>query len=128
MSELLIAFEPDTRAAARERAARPKLQPARVARTLALAHALQRRVDCGEFEDYADMARAFGFSRTRITQMMNLTVLAPDIQEEILFLEFPPGEQPLTEEAIHLNVLPEMNWAEQRRRWAALRKVSAPSA
>ena len=122
MSELLIAFEPDTRAAARERAARPKLQPARV------AHALQRRVDCGEFEDYADMARAFGFSRTRITQMMNLTVLAPDIQEEILFLEFPPGEQPLTEEAIHLNVLPEMNWAEQRRRWAALRKVSAPSA
>jgi hypothetical protein len=66
------------------------------------------------------MARALEFSRTRITQLMNLLLLAPDIQEEILFLEFPPGPQPLTEEAIHLSVLGPVDWPEQRRRWSAL--------
>ncbi len=67
--------------AAAARAARR--YPARVARQLALAHALQRRVHSGEFADYADMARSLGFTRARVTQIMDLLLLAADIQEEI---------------------------------------------
>lgn len=49
-----------------------------------LAHALQRRVGSGEFADYANMARSFGLTRARATQIMDLLLLAADIQEEIL--------------------------------------------
>jgi hypothetical protein len=94
--------------------------PARIARQLALAHALQKRVEDGEFADYADMARALGFTRARITQIMDLLLLAADIQEEILFLEVPPGAQPISERALRDNVLKSLDWIEQRRRWAAI--------
>ena len=37
-------------------------------------------------KDYAELARPGRVSRARMTQIMNLLMLAPDIQEEILFL------------------------------------------
>ena len=40
----------------------------------------------GQVKDYAELARLGHVSRARITQIMNLLLLAPDIQEEILFL------------------------------------------
>lgn len=88
----------------------------RIARQLVLAHDLQRRVDEGEFSDYADLARSLGFSRARVTQIMDLLLLAPDIQEEILFLEVPPGRQPVSERALR-EVLRSVEWGEQRRVW-----------
>lgn len=36
--------------------------------------------------DYADLARLGHVTRPRLTQIMELFLLAPDIQEEILFL------------------------------------------
>ena len=42
--------------------------------------------DQGEVTDYADLARLAHVSRARITQIMSLLLLAPDIQEAILFL------------------------------------------
>jgi hypothetical protein len=48
-------------------------------------------VNAGEFLDYADMTRALGFTRARVTQMMDLLLLAPDIQEETLYLSVPAG-------------------------------------
>src|SRR5262245_38864070 len=98
--------------------AAPKLQPARVARQLALAHALQGRLDSGEFWDHADMARSLGFTRARVSQLMDLLLIAPDIQEEVLFLEFPPGSQPIHEH--DLRGLPTLTWDEQRKRWSTL--------
>jgi hypothetical protein len=83
----------------------------------------QRRVDDGEFADYADMARALGFTRARITQLMDLLLLAPDIQDEILHLEVPPGAQPISERALRDGVLRSLDWVEQRRRWAALARA-----
>lgn len=105
--------------AAAARAARR--YPARVARQLALAHALQRRVDAGEFGDYADMARALGFTRARVTQIMDLLLLAADIQEEILHLEVAPGAQPISERALR-HGLRSLMWEEQRRAWKELRR------
>ena len=125
MNEIAVAFEPKVRARARraaEAAAQPlRRYPARVARLLALAHALQRRVDAGEFADYASMSRALGFTRARVTQLMDLLLLASDIQTEILFLECPPGEQPISERRLRDTALKSLDWREQRNRWAALR-------
>ena len=75
----------------------------------------------GEFADYADMARALGFTRARVTQIMDLLLLAADIQEEILFLEIAPGAQPISERALRDGVLKSLDWLAQRRRWAELR-------
>ncbi len=129
MTEIVVAFEPKIRARARraaETAARPpRRYPARVARQLALAHALQRRVDSGEFDDYATMARALGFTRARVTQLMDLLLLAPDIQAEILFLEVPPGEQPISERRLRDTVLKSLDWRDQRKRWAKLFETTA---
>lgn len=66
----------------------PKKKPPgipRVARLLALAHHYRRLINQGVVRDYADIAGLYNLSRARLTQVMNLTLLAPEIQEEILF-------------------------------------------
>jgi hypothetical protein len=126
VTEIAVPGEPIARARAREAAeaaVAPRRYPARIARQLALAHALQRRVDAGEFADYAAMARAFGFTRARISQIMDLLLLAPDIQAEILQLEVEPGAQPLSERALR-KVLRSPVWEEQRREWAKVKSAS----
>ena len=69
---------------------------------------------------YADLARLVGVSRARLTQIANLTLLAPDIQEAILFL--PPvvkGQEPIT--ARHLRPLvAQPDWQRQRALWKRL--------
>ena len=116
MDNDVVAF--GTKSRKRAAAARAvRRYPARIARQLALAHALRRRVDTGEFDDYADMARALGFTRARVTQIMDLLLLATDIQEEILFLEIAPGAQPISERALRDGVLRTLDWVEQKRRW-----------
>ncbi len=120
MIAVQVAFAPNSRQRAASRASGARRYPAHVARQLALAHALQRRVDSGEFADHATMARALGFTRARISQLMDLLLLAPDLQEEILFLEVPSGKQPISERALREAVLRSLDWVEQRRRWRAL--------
>ena len=94
----------------------PVRRPARVARLLALAHHLQRAIDNGEIQDRAALARKYGITRARVTQLLNLTLLAPDIQEQVLALEAVDGLEPTSERALReLSLLVE--WVEQRRRW-----------
>ncbi len=60
----------------------------RLSQLMALAIHMDDLIRRGEVADYADLARLAHVSRARITQIMNLLLLAPDIQEAILF--FPP--------------------------------------
>ena len=60
----------------------------RVARTLALAHRIDGMIRAGELRNLADAARAIGVTRARMTQIVNLLLLAPEIQEAIL--DLPP--------------------------------------
>ena len=60
----------------------------RVARMLALAHRIDGMVRAGELRDLADAAWASGVTRARVTQIVNLLLLAPAIQEQIL--DLPP--------------------------------------
>jgi hypothetical protein len=52
---------------------------------MALAIKFQVMVDSGKVRDYADLARLGYVTRARLTQIMNLLLLAPDIQEHLLF-------------------------------------------
>ena len=56
----------------------------RAARMLALAHHVKRLVEAGELTDYAEAARNLGLTRGRLTQVMNLLLLAPETQERVL--------------------------------------------
>ena len=64
--------------------AAPEAVP-RIARLLALAHKFQGMLDRGEVASMAELARLGRVSRARITQIMDLMMLAPDIQEDVLF-------------------------------------------
>ena len=70
------------------------------------------------------MARALGFTRARVTQIMDLLLLAADIQEKILFLEVAPGAQPISERALRDGVLKSLDWLEQRCRWERVRSAN----
>lgn len=95
----------------------PVYRPARIARMLALAHRLETAIERGDYRDRADIARQLGFTRGRVTQLLDLTLLAPDIQEQILNLEAVDGREPVTERAIR-EVVAQTQWDEQRRVWA----------
>jgi len=98
--------------------AAPVHRPARVAQMLALAHRFQAAIDHGDYRDRADLARQLGFTRARISQLLDLLTLAPDLQELIIDLEAVDGREPLTERALR-GVVRRESWAEQRRAWAA---------
>ena len=56
----------------------------RITRLMALAIKFQEMIDRGEVRDYADLARLGFVTRARVTQIMNLLNLAPQIQEGLL--------------------------------------------
>lgn len=56
----------------------------RAARMLALAHHVERLIEAGELESYAEAASVLGLTRTRLTQVMNLLLLAPSLQGALL--------------------------------------------
>lgn len=92
-------------------------RPARVAVMLALAHKIQQAIDRGQVRDQADVARRLGFTRARLTHLLDLLLLAPDLQEKVLFLEAVDGVQPVSERRLRAvaHVGP---WQDQRLAWA----------
>jgi hypothetical protein len=96
------------------RTAEPGSTP-RVSRLMALALRLERLLKDGEVTDYADLARLGHVTRARVTQIMNLLNLAPDIQEELLFLpRTVKGRDPIRER--HLRpIAAVLDWRKQRR-------------
>lgn len=92
----------------------------RVARLAALAVKFDGLVRSGAVRDYAELARLGHVSRARVTQVMNLMRLAPDVLEGVLFLpSVVKGDDPITEHDLR-PIAATLNWAEQRRRWRKL--------
>ena len=58
----------------------------RVARLMALALRLDERLRRGDIASYAEVAELGHVTRARVSQILNLLNLAPDIQEALLFL------------------------------------------
>jgi len=67
---------------------------------LALALQFQEMIDSGVVRDYADLARLGCVSRERISQIMMLVWLAPDIQQAVLRLPPYSGRAPFSEAAL----------------------------
>lgn len=99
----------------------------RVARLLALAHRFEALLRDGVVQDYAELARLGRVSRARLTQVMNLLLLAPDLQEQVLFL--PPtlrGRDPIRLALLQPIALTS-DWARQRARWEELLRTATAS-
>lgn len=65
----------------------PTLPPKKVsgtARSLALGHRIVRAVEFGEVRDFSDAARRMGVSQARVSMLVSLTFLAPDIQNWVI--------------------------------------------
>ena len=117
MHEIQFQLRPHAKkeAAARgtERGKRP-----RVAEVLALAIGFDEMIRRGLAKDHSDLARLGCISKERVSQIMRLVWLAPDIQQEILTLprtslgRFHVGEVTLR------RVASKMVWGEQREAWA----------
>ncbi|HEX8913948.1 MAG TPA: hypothetical protein VF796_16485 [Humisphaera sp.] len=99
----------------------------KVARLMALAIKLQGMLDRGEAKDYAELARLGHVTRARLTQVMNLTLLAPDLQEALLFLPPTAAGRDAVKEWQVRPVVAELLWAEQRRAWRRLPHPDAGS-
>ena len=94
----------------------------RVARWLALSIRLEARLADGTLADAAAVARDSHVTRARVSQVLNLAFLAPDIQEAVLGLpRMAAGRDPVTLGDLQKVALT-LDWAKQRALWGKLRK------
>ena len=95
----------------------------KITKLMALAIRFERLLAEGAASDYAQLARLGHVTRARLTQIMNLRLLAPDIQEAILFLP------PITSgrDRIILRQLQPIalaaDWRIQRRLWKRILRL-----
>ena len=83
----------------------------RIARLMALALRFDGLLRKKTIRDYAELAKLGRVTRARMTQIMKLLNLAPDIQDQLLFL---PGITGLNERNLR-PIVGLINWDEQRR-------------
>lgn len=101
---------------------RPETEPAkpatsvpRISRLMALAIKYQGMLDRGEVAGITELARLCHVTQPRMSQILNLNLLCPSIQEQLLFL--PPhasGKQAIHERKLRA-VCREVDWLTQKR-------------
>jgi hypothetical protein len=87
---------------------------------MALALRLEGLVRSGAVRDYAELARLGHVTRARMSQIMSLLSLAPDLQELLLFL---PATLAGRDSLVLRQILPiaaQPDWQRQRRMWAGV--------
>jgi hypothetical protein len=109
---------------------RPGPEPGRVprvARLLALAHRFDGLLRQGVVENYSELARLGHVTAARISQVMSLLFLAPDIQEEILFWpRVARGRDPFRVADLQ-PIARVLEWKTQQMLWAALISRRSPN-
>lgn len=94
----------------------------RITQVLALAIRFDEMIRRGAAKDYADVARLTALCRERISQIMRLNHLAPDIQVDVLYLPpTPTGKYPISETALR-RVASLLAWSDQRSEWARIKE------
>lgn len=89
----------------------------RVSKLMALAIRFDELLRAGKIADQSELARLAYVTQPRMTQIMNLLHLAPDIQEAILHLPpVPQGRDPLTERDLR-PITRLRDWQKQRAMW-----------
>jgi len=84
----------------------------KITRLLVLGYHFEKLVREGIVKDYAEIARLTGLSRARVTQIANLTLLAPETQERILPIPAPTSGPYLTEHNLRHHAT-EVDWKAQ---------------
>ena len=89
----------------------------RISRYMALAIHFEDLIRQGVVTDYADLARLGHVTRARVTQIMNLRLLAPEIQEELLLDEKNCDDRaPIQLKSLQF-IATAFSWRTQRKLW-----------
>ena len=90
---------------------------------MALAIRFDRLLRDGTVGTHSELAELAQVSQPRMTQIMNLLHLAPEIQEDILFLErVRVGKDPITERALR-PITRNVGWSDQKSGWISLKSL-----
>lgn len=103
----------------------PKPRIPRISKLVALALVFDRMLREGKVHDLSKLARLARVSQPRMTQILSLSLLAPDLIETLLHL--PPTEQGMEKvhERLLRPVVTEASWASQRSKYFQLTRISA---
>ena len=94
----------------------------RIARLMALALRFEQLLQAGEIRNYTQLAWLGHVSRARISQIMRLLSLSPEIQEDLLFLPHTlSGRDPIHLRQL-LSVAAVLDWRQQIVLWKALQE------
>ena len=105
----------------------PAGRVSRISRLVALAHHCYRLVQTGAIINQSELAHFGQISTTRMTQIMWLDKIAPDIQEEIVFLPRITQGRDAIKEADIRPVAKTLDWNKQRQMWSRLRQSTLGS-
>ena len=95
----------------------------RISKLMALAIRFDGLIRDGKITDMSELARLAHVTQPRMTQIMNLLHLAPDIQEELMFLpEVIEGRDPIHEHMLR-GLCAEVDWEKQRVAWERISTV-----
>jgi hypothetical protein len=108
------------KADAPRRAVAPAGRVPRISKLMALAIKFEGLIRDGDISDQSELARLAHVTQPRMTQILNLLHLAPDIQESLLFLpRIESGRAPIHEKLLR-PIAAEIDWGKQRERWEGL--------
>ncbi len=89
----------------------------RISRLMAVAIRLERMLLTGEVSDVMELARLGHVTQPRMSQILALTLLAPEIQEELLFLPRVTEGKAAIHEKMLRPIAAEIDWTRQREMW-----------
>lgn len=104
---------------------KPLLPPRvpRIAKLMALAIRFDELLRSGQVSGQAELARLGQVSKPRVTQILNLLGLSPEIQEELLFLKRAgSGREEITERSLR-EISAEASWERQRAMWTEIARI-----
>jgi len=97
----------------------------RIAKLMALAIRFEDLVRSGEVSGFAEIAQLGQVTSARVSQIVNLLNLAPDIQEAILFHPPVAGDREAVSERVVRAIAAEADWRVQRKMWTELNAATA---
>ena len=107
-----------------DEAALTRLEPGpitpRISRLMALAIHFDRMLRSGEAPDLYELARRGHVTQPRMSQILALNLLAPDIQEALLNLPPETAGKPLIHEKGLRPIAARTDWSDQRAAWRLL--------
>lgn len=95
---------------------RPSSKLPRISRLMALAIRFNEMIRTGEASDMIELARLGHVTQPRMSQIMALNQLAPDIQEALLNLPATKGKPEIHEKRLR-PIAAMLTWKEQRAAW-----------